>query len=65
MQKVLSPSYFSFKLTECYRGIMAQCQRPTGSISESRKPPHSSPFHSVPRRRTGKTGVPVLSKDSA
>lgn len=39
---------------------MVQCQRPTGSISESRKPPHSSPFHSMPHRRTGKTRVPVL-----
>lgn len=39
---------------------MVQCQRPTGSISESRKPPHSSPFYSMPRRRTGKIGVPVL-----
>lgn len=42
-------------LTECNRGIVVQCQRPTGSIGESRKPPHCSPFHSVPCRRTGKT----------
>lgn len=56
------PSCFS--LTERNRGIVVQCQRPTGSIGESRKPPHSSPFHSVPRWRTGKTAywVKTLSK---